>query len=194
MLFQKLFYSHFIQKNNNIFGRIKLGKILKVRNKNNKGVIWEDFSMICFNKIQKNKLGFTLIELIVVIAILAILAAILVPAMITYISNATAGKEESNARSAYSSACSAYTKCVTDGETFDKLVYNSESDILVKTTREMLGDTAVNDLNILMSPEGLVCGVQIVENGCTLTYDVSKIGADGYDENGFKHSEASHNE
>lgn len=48
-----------------------------------------------------NKKGFTLIELIVVIAILAILAAILIPAVTGYITKATDGKEQANCRSLY---------------------------------------------------------------------------------------------
>ncbi|KAF0226109.1 MAG: hypothetical protein FD179_1026 [Erysipelotrichaceae bacterium] len=49
-----------------------------------------------------NKKGFTLIELIVVIAILAILAAILIPAITGYISKATDSKNEANCRALYS--------------------------------------------------------------------------------------------
>ncbi|KAF0226108.1 MAG: prepilin-type N-terminal cleavage/methylation [Erysipelotrichaceae bacterium] len=49
-----------------------------------------------------NKKGFTLIELIVVIAILAILAAILIPAITGYITKATDGKNQANCRAYYS--------------------------------------------------------------------------------------------
>lgn len=49
-----------------------------------------------------NKKGFTLIELIVVIAILAILAAILIPSLTNYLAKATQAKDQANARSFYS--------------------------------------------------------------------------------------------
>lgn len=48
-----------------------------------------------------NKKGFTLIELIVVIAILAILAAILIPSLTNYIQKATDSKNQANCRSLY---------------------------------------------------------------------------------------------
>ena len=47
------------------------------------------------------KKGFTLIELIVVIAILAILAAILIPSLTNYLAKATQAKDQANARSYY---------------------------------------------------------------------------------------------
>lgn len=50
------------------------------------------------------KKGFTLIELIVVIAILAILAAILIPSLTNYISQANVAKDKANARALYSEA------------------------------------------------------------------------------------------
>jgi type IV pilus assembly protein PilA len=49
-----------------------------------------------------NKKGFTLIELIVVIAILAILAAILIPAVTGYIQKAEQARDSANCRALYS--------------------------------------------------------------------------------------------
>jgi type IV pilus assembly protein PilA len=56
------------------------------------------------NMKKLNKKGFTLIELIVVIAIIAILAAILIPALLNYLDAAEYARNQSNARSIYTAA------------------------------------------------------------------------------------------
>jgi prepilin-type N-terminal cleavage/methylation domain-containing protein len=56
-----------------------------------------------------NKKGFTLIELIVVIAIIAILAAILIPALLNYLDAAALARNTSNARSSYTAEMLART-------------------------------------------------------------------------------------
>lgn len=63
----------------------------------------------------KNKKGFTLIELIVVIAILAILAAILVPSMLNVLSDSKQKVADANARAVYSAAQAAYVSIATSG-------------------------------------------------------------------------------
>ena len=81
---------------------------------------------------RNKKRGFTLIELIVVIAILAVLAAILVPSMLGILNNSKESVANANARSVYSAAQAAYVSLSSTGEaptgtTAEPVVYTSST-------------------------------------------------------------------
>lgn len=74
-------------------------------------------------KKSTNKKGFTLVELIVVIAIIGVLAAILVPSMMGYVKSSKISAANSSAKSVYNAAANVCQKCETAGVPIEEGVY-----------------------------------------------------------------------
>ncbi len=73
----------------------------------------------------KNRKGFTLVELIIVMVIIAILAAALIPTMMGYINDAKKTANTSTARAYYVAAQSIATKNYADGTITGALALNT---------------------------------------------------------------------
>ena len=73
---------------------------------------------------KSNKKGFTLVELVVVIAIIGILAAILVPTMMNYVKKARLKTANANAKLIFTTCNNQAADLIADGETVKALNYS----------------------------------------------------------------------
>jgi len=89
--------------------------------------------------VKKSRKGFTLIELVVVIAILGILAAILIPVISGFIQRANEAADLANARMLYSTGAMVFTDPALNYGTGTSVTFNSTN---FSTT------TLVNGINI----------------------------------------------
>ena len=151
------------------------------------------------NKIRKNlkdKAGFTLVELIVVLVILAILAALLVPALTGYIDKANKQKIVATTRqvvmAAQTETSEAYAKAVggklTDKDTLDLNKDTTPSlETIVKlaevgtySDNTFHGKNGVSDVTVTVTKQGQVSKVEVTQSGYKCTYDMSKTGDEQY--------------
>lgn len=83
-----------------------------------------NFIMEGFSMRKSNKKGFTLVELVVVIAIIGILAAILVPTMMNYVKKARLKTANANAKLIFTTCNNEASDLIADGESVSKLTYS----------------------------------------------------------------------
>lgn len=109
---------------------------------------------------KQNKKGFTLVELIVVMAIIAVLAAILVPTMLGFMNNAKYTQANANAKTVYTAVNSVVADYCTD-----HAALTADSEATLDSTD--LASFAIDGVDFDMSSflEGMTGNATVVLNG-----------------------------
>ena len=128
----------------------------------------------------KNTKGFTLMEMLIVVAIIAILIAIAIPTFTAQLEKAREAADIANIRSAYSEAMVKYLDGATKGEGADKTADTSATTPLMTQTQDGWQSlTWPTYLGAPVSPKkGEVVTVTITETG-TANCTAGKPAAEG---------------
>lgn len=128
------------------------------------------------NTKKKNNKGFSLVELIVVIAIMAVLMAVLAPAMLRYVEKSRVQKDAS----AVSEAANAAELALADEEIYKKAAEASNADItvVVKDNTEITSSLAEVATDVKKTVGDKISFVAKAHKGqtatVTLKYDTTK--------------------
>ncbi len=100
---------------------------------------------------KSNKKGFTLVELVVVIAIIGVLAAILIPTMMNYVKKSRMRTANSNAKLVFTTVNNMASDTIADGDSVDAIQpsgavsgYKGSSDKLEAAIWDALKDNGEN--------------------------------------------------
>jgi len=121
--------------------------------------------------LKNKKKGFTLIELIVVIAILGILAAILVPSMMSFIGDARASAVTANCKSIVTGTAAWAAHEAAAGTTITAGSFGSAGSIPTSfTDGGYISPPAAAVWSVTVTATGAVTGASYAEGGKTCTF------------------------
>ena len=125
-------------------------------------------------KLMKNKKGFTLIELIVVMIIIAILAAFLIPSMFKYIDEAKQQSVVGEARSVYIASELVVTKAYAGSsavgtQTIDSTTTDPDEAEIVSSINDYANITAIGTYSVVIT-DNKVTSIIYTKGGVKVTF------------------------
>ena len=132
---------------------------------------------------MKTRKGFTLIELIVVIAIIGVLAAILVPSMLGYIRKSKINAANSTAAQVHKAANTALTELDEEGGTLPQGKLDKGSDeALDEKIAHYMDDVDKCEYSVAINMGNCVAAAASQDSKYTGTYPAGAVTSDNYTE------------
>lgn len=116
---------------------------------------------------KNSKKGFTLAELLIVVAIIAVLVAISIPIFTTQLEKAREATDAANIRAAYAEASA--DLLTNDGSTFTKDVAAVQKTAGWQGTDYSTGANTIGGQNVTASTTGWTIAVNAAKDGVTIT-------------------------
>lgn len=119
------------------------------------------------SKLRKSKKGFTLVELLVVVAIIGVLMAILIPTVMNFVDNARETAADSGAANIYNTANAYQAQLISLGE---EPITDSAAMVTALTTDGYLDATDFTSVTITFTGNNVTTVTVVYKNGTTGYY------------------------